>query len=378
MKVIDKLVMEWAYRCKKGYPDMNNPDDLRIFEQIFKIPLTTVLGESTDIESAKKGFEYLSTEAQKVALEVANALKIPKEFIKAETRTKVVYLLDMTRPDFFTAVEPLGFKQVSRNTATRDGISIIHKPLSAQIGGGHGKLNEKTFQGILQRILEEISAPATIQFTDGKNSYVVKNVDGVEDTSGKGHSEYSKSDADLYNKGNAILGVSIKMRVGGRWESSKKRFGELYKAFLEKANSNPSKIPNLTLTQRTDSGKKVEYYMQDLNGRNWGKVVVENTPKDLDYETIFGTETKYPTIVVQENFTQDNFSVAGNTVTIKVDKLYTNLSQIEADNKLPVLVFSHHAGVPNGIELRAFPKSALPKREGRSNTLYLNYEDILK
>lgn len=377
MNVVDKILTEWAYRCKKGYPDMNNPDDLQVFEQTFKVSLTNLLGKVNEIESAKKGFEYLSTEAQKVALEVADALKISKEFIKSETRTKIVYLLDMSRPDFFTAVELLGFTQVSRNTATRDGISVIHKPLSAQIGGGHGKLNEKTFQGILQKLLEQTSTPATIRFTDGKNSYEVKNVDGVENTSAKGHSNYSKSDADLYSRGNAILGVSIKMRVGGRWESSKKRFGELYRAFLEKASNQPSKIPNLTLTRRTDSGNKVEYYMQDLNGRNWGKVVVENTPKDLDYETIFGTESKYPTIVVQENFTQDNFSVVENTIIIKVDKLYTNLEQIEADNKLPVLVFSHHAGVPNGIELRAFPRSALPKREGRSNTLYINYADIL-
>lgn len=378
MSVIDKVVAEWAFRCKKGYPDMNNPDDISIFEQIFKVPLSMVLREVANIESAKKGFEYLSTEAQKVALEVADALKIPKEFIKSETRTKVVYLLDMTRPDFFAAVEPLGFEQVSRNTATRDGISIVHKPLSAQIGGGHGKLNEKTFQGILQKILEQIAKPATVKFTDGKNHYEVKNIDRVEDTSAKGHSEYSKSDVDLYSKGQAVLGVSIKMRVGGRWESSKKRFAELYKAFLTKASSKPSKIPNLKLTQRTDAGKKVEYYMQDLNGKNWGKVVVENSPKDLDYETIFGTEDRYPTIVVQENFTENDFLVVGNIITIKVDKLYTNLEQIEADNKLPVLVFSHHAGVPNGIELRAFPKSALPKREGRSNTLYLDYADILK
>ena len=39
MKVIDKLVTEWAYRCKKGYPDMNNPDDLKIFEDTFKVNL---------------------------------------------------------------------------------------------------------------------------------------------------------------------------------------------------------------------------------------------------------------------------------------------------------------------------------------------------
>ena len=35
MKVIDKLVTEWAYRCKKGYPDMDNPDDLRILKEIY-------------------------------------------------------------------------------------------------------------------------------------------------------------------------------------------------------------------------------------------------------------------------------------------------------------------------------------------------------
>ena len=35
MKVIHKLVTEWAYRCKKGYPDMNNPDDLKILKEIY-------------------------------------------------------------------------------------------------------------------------------------------------------------------------------------------------------------------------------------------------------------------------------------------------------------------------------------------------------
>jgi hypothetical protein len=35
MKVIDKLVTEWAYRCKKGYPDMNNPDDIKILKEIY-------------------------------------------------------------------------------------------------------------------------------------------------------------------------------------------------------------------------------------------------------------------------------------------------------------------------------------------------------
>jgi hypothetical protein len=35
MNVIDKIVNEWAFRCKKGYPDMNNPDDVKILKEIY-------------------------------------------------------------------------------------------------------------------------------------------------------------------------------------------------------------------------------------------------------------------------------------------------------------------------------------------------------
>ena len=33
---IDNLVNEWAYRCKKGYPDMDSPSDLRVLKTILK------------------------------------------------------------------------------------------------------------------------------------------------------------------------------------------------------------------------------------------------------------------------------------------------------------------------------------------------------
>lgn len=35
MNVVDKIVTEWAFRCKKGYPDMNNPDDMEILKEIY-------------------------------------------------------------------------------------------------------------------------------------------------------------------------------------------------------------------------------------------------------------------------------------------------------------------------------------------------------
>ena len=35
MNVVDKVLTEWAYRCKKGYPDTNNPDDMKILKEIY-------------------------------------------------------------------------------------------------------------------------------------------------------------------------------------------------------------------------------------------------------------------------------------------------------------------------------------------------------
>jgi len=33
---IDALLSEWAYRCKKGYPDLDSPSDLKVLKTILK------------------------------------------------------------------------------------------------------------------------------------------------------------------------------------------------------------------------------------------------------------------------------------------------------------------------------------------------------
>lgn len=39
MNLIDRAILEWSYRTKKGYPDINNEDDLKVFESIFGFKL---------------------------------------------------------------------------------------------------------------------------------------------------------------------------------------------------------------------------------------------------------------------------------------------------------------------------------------------------
>jgi len=35
MNTVDKIVTEWAFRCKKGYPDLNNQQDMQILKELY-------------------------------------------------------------------------------------------------------------------------------------------------------------------------------------------------------------------------------------------------------------------------------------------------------------------------------------------------------
>ena len=47
MNVVNKVLTEWAYRCEKGYPDTNNPDDMKILRELYsKYGITVEAKES--------------------------------------------------------------------------------------------------------------------------------------------------------------------------------------------------------------------------------------------------------------------------------------------------------------------------------------------
>jgi hypothetical protein len=57
MSVVDKVINEWAFRCKKGYPDMNNPDDIKILKEIY-----SEYGIIMEEEKPKEDTEKYTTE----------------------------------------------------------------------------------------------------------------------------------------------------------------------------------------------------------------------------------------------------------------------------------------------------------------------------
>lgn len=130
MNLIDKIILEWSYRTKRGYPDLNNEEDLRIFESMFGF-------DPTINELQKLDYDVLTDRGKEIAQELIKLLGIDQEQIIPASRTSIV-IYDEDRPTLFTKIENLG--QYGKATKVRtghfkkDGITIILKPTGATSG----------------------------------------------------------------------------------------------------------------------------------------------------------------------------------------------------------------------------------------------------
>ena len=130
MNLIEKAILEWSYRTKKGYPDLNNEEDLRVFESTFGFDLTVT-------ELVKLDYDMLSPRAQEIAQELIDLLQIDKEQIIPASKTSIV-IYDANREVLFDRIQDSG--QFGKATKIRtghwkkDGITIIVKPTGAKSG----------------------------------------------------------------------------------------------------------------------------------------------------------------------------------------------------------------------------------------------------
>ena len=75
---IDNLVNEWAYRCKKGYPDMDSPSDLRVLKTILKEEGITIPQFQQVISEQEKSDELTIKDIE----DILNQIKDDKAAIK--------------------------------------------------------------------------------------------------------------------------------------------------------------------------------------------------------------------------------------------------------------------------------------------------------
>ena len=99
MNLIEKAILEWSYRTKKGYPDLNNKEDLRVFESIFGFTLDEGIKEKNAVRKiidANPGkFDTMSKDVR-----IANTAKVSSdEFVDAiKTAFGAEVEVDITPP----------------------------------------------------------------------------------------------------------------------------------------------------------------------------------------------------------------------------------------------------------------------------------------
>ena len=382
-ELVDKIVREWSYRCEKGYPDLENEKDLKILKETFGI-------EYEALTESKKHFEYLDKDYQDDALRIAQEMGVEKKNLRANTKSRAIFLTDMSRSEFFNKLEEFDFEQKNRNTAKseRFDFEIMHKPLSKQGIKSAGKQNEKSFNDLIQKHIDEHGEPITVRFIS-KNGKKIEytGVNSIEDAAASGATKFNKSDSNLLDSNNkVIVGISLKKKNAIRWESSKRRpIGgiNVFKQFIKKVgkigtDNETGHFENVQLTPIDTEKKKYKLY-DPVNDKILSKVVVKGIPRDIHSKIIFG-KFEDTTIVVKETFedTFKDYSFENGVLTINVNLLYETVEDVSGTQDEPIFAFSNHIGQSYGIEFRSFSRKVVYTEEGdpKGSSTEISFEDL--
>lgn len=130
MNLIERAILEWSYRTKKGYPDLNSEEDLRVFESMFGF-------DPTISELVKLDFDVLTDRGKEIAEDLIKLLGIEKEQIQPASKTSIV-IYDEDRSTLFSKIENSGEYGKATKVRTghfkKDGITIILKPTGVLSG----------------------------------------------------------------------------------------------------------------------------------------------------------------------------------------------------------------------------------------------------
>ena len=133
MDPLDLFFKKFSYKFDKGYPDMNNNQDVLLLES-----LLNKLGVNVDLQEEKKlEYDVLTPRAKEIAQNLINLLGIDQSQIKPASATKIViYTTD--REPLFNKIEQSGkygeATKVRSGNWKKEGITIILKPTGEKAG----------------------------------------------------------------------------------------------------------------------------------------------------------------------------------------------------------------------------------------------------
>jgi hypothetical protein len=112
MELLDKVLLEWAYRCEKGYPDLNSEADLAVFKHLFEIDLKELNLQGfrvlTFSELKKRGGPRLK--------KLDSFIKGSKPFTNTNGEEVILTYSDDTYSDLFANADTGGLKTLGKSS----------------------------------------------------------------------------------------------------------------------------------------------------------------------------------------------------------------------------------------------------------------------
>jgi len=383
MDVFDKFFQRYSYKFPKGYPDMNNSDDILLLENI--------LGKlGINLNEMRHPFSYLSLQAQEIGKEIINKLNIPEEDIKGASKNKIIILTDIPRQEIFNNLEKLGYKRETTLSGSSaggfiapNGTQIIHKFKSLVAVGGAGIKNETTFVDAINNIIEQSTEGfIDIKIIANNKTLLYKKVNKAVSIGKEGEKKQWKGDVLLKTE-EGDKSISIKQDGKFRWEGAITRYEDLYKKFLSKAENN--EIPNLELKPDLENPRVLQMWNPN-NDKPYGRIFIKDLPEFNDSEYLksisFGKDNA---VIVQRTFSNKDFSYNENNNQLKISatKIITSIDDFTPED-FPVLEFERNASkatkltgvLGRGIILRISPQTQMLRAGEKANNLVLSYDDI--
>lgn len=179
MNIIDRVILEWSYKTKKGYPDINNKEDMEIFESMFGFNLN-----ETPLTPKELGKQNSKTKEERIDILIHKIQnKEPLELDKSED----TFLVYDPRGEKVAELEDWSVDKGPVKLFNREGESITTSKLkkSADFGGGKGSGGgaaqtaiQESAQCLVNALAQELGNEITEKdLTEDKLKSVINDID---------------------------------------------------------------------------------------------------------------------------------------------------------------------------------------------------------
>jgi hypothetical protein len=377
MTVIDKILLEWSFRCHDGIVDLNDPIKLSILqEMVNEIELEEAMLSLNTIKKRPDQFVniFYNQSPFKLGAQgeddfIADSIIVGDETFSSENKEEKSNLIGAIR-NVNNARNVRIIGQLN-NQETTINISAIYKSpnLGGQTSGGAGVSNEKELVNTINNSIEENEGPINVKFIDEKGKEIF--IPSVTKASGMGTTGSKmglKGDVSLTTT-DGEQNISVKKDGPYWWSSERKNFNDLLNKFIE--GGQKGEISKLQVKPNPLQPKILDM-IDPEDERRYGRVFILNYPgiEDNLENITFGPDKAK---IVQRSFSSTDYSLENGTLTIKTTRNMNDKSDLQSDD-IPVISLARHENQKYGIDFRTIPlKQAKlePTRGGK--TLVIDY-----